>query len=221
MDLSFTHEEIRVLGALIEKQHTTPEYYPMTLNALTNACNQKSSRNPVVAYDKHEVVRALESLREKGFTATVSEANSRVPKYKQLFVEKIALTDAEAAIMCVLMLRGPQTCGELRTHTERIYKFNDLAEVTSTIQAIMDREHVDMIIELPRQPGRKENRFAQILAGMPDLEAMQQDAPIEPETRQVRSENQRIQELETAVHELKKHVRALQEQFDQFKQQFE
>ena len=140
MEPLLSEVEVRVLGALIEKQITTPEYYPLTLNALTAACNQKSNRAPVVDFDEKTVVRALESLRDKELTRMLSGAEMRVPKYYHLFTETLGFTPPEVGVLCVLMLRGPQTVGEIRGRSGRLYEFADLAEVEQALQGLIERE---------------------------------------------------------------------------------
>jgi uncharacterized protein YceH (UPF0502 family) len=152
--------EIRVLGALIEKQITTPDYYPLTLNSLTNACNQLTNRDPVVSYDEQTVVRALDALREKRLATLFSGAESRVAKYKHTLTDAILLTPAEVALLCVLMLRGPQTVGELRTRAERLFPFDNLPEVEEALNALAARPERPLVAKLPRQPGTKESRYA-------------------------------------------------------------
>src|ERR1044072_6711483 len=163
--------EVRVLGSLIEKQLTTPEYYPLTLNALTHACNQISNRDPVVAFDEKQVVRALESLREKNLAYIFYGSESRVPKEKHVVPEVLDLTPPQVALMCVLMLRGPQTVGELRSRTGRLYEFKELAEVEATLEELIKSEAQPLVMRLPRQPGRKESRYAHLLAGPVEVEA--------------------------------------------------
>ena len=160
MDWQLDAAELRVLGALMEKEATTPDYYPMSLNALVNACNQKSNREPVVNFDEEAVETALHELRAKGFASRIS-GDSRVPKHEQRFVEKFNLGRREAAVMCVLMLRGPQTVGELRGRTERIFAFEDLEGVESTLNRLAEMEFVTSC------PGRSDTRnsVAQLLAG--------------------------------------------------------
>src|SRR5262245_31849446 len=157
-----TPAEVRVLGSLIEKQITTPDYYPLTLNALTNACNQLSNRDPVVAFDEQTVVRALDGLREKRLATLFSGAESRVAKYKHTLNDALLLTPAEVALLCILMLRGPQTLGELRTRSERLYRFEAMSEVEETLSALAARLPQPLVARLPRQPGTKESRFAQL-----------------------------------------------------------
>jgi len=214
--------EIRVIGALIEKQTTTPDYYPLTLNALTAACNQKSNRYPVVEFDEKTVARALEDLREKGLARMVSGAEMRVPKYYHLFTDKFGLGPAEVAALCVLMLRGPQTVGEIRGRTGRLHEFADLDEVESTLQGLMDREGGPLVGQLPRQPGRKEARYAHLLAGEPEIpEEEERERPLEQATLEVRAENERIACLEAETADLRRKLEALEEAFARFTSQFE
>ena len=150
MDTVLSDVEVRILGCLIEKETTTPDYYPLTLNSLVNACNQKSNRSPVVSYEETSVVRGLDSLQDKGLSEKIYKADSRVPKYGHLFMKKLNLSRSEVAILCVLMLRGPQTTGEIRGRSERIHKFNDPGEVEKVLDELMNKEH-PMTIKLPRQ----------------------------------------------------------------------
>lgn len=213
--------EVRVLGSLIEKQLTTPEYYPLTLNALTHACNQISNRDPVVAYDDKTVVRALESLREKNLAYVFYGSESRVPKYKHVVPEVLHLTPPQVALMCVLMLRGPQTVGELRSRTGRLYEFKELAEVEATLEELIKTEPQPFVSRLPRQPGRKESRYAHLLAGRVAVEALETAPRPEAATVEVRAENERIARLEGEVETLRGEVASLREQFDAFRKQFE
>ena len=214
MDFILDDIEARVLGALIEKDMTTPEYYPLSLAALTAACNQKSNRDPVVDYDETTVVRALDSLREKRL-AVRSDA-SRVPKYAEVFVKRHNLLGREAAILMVLLLRGPQTVGELRGRAERAHPFESLEEVESTLTALAETGYV---LRLPRQPGRKECRYAQLLSGEPVVE--EYAARPEAATVQVRQENDRLAALTQEVAELRAELAGLQAEFARFRAQFE
>jgi uncharacterized protein len=171
MDLELDAAETRVLGSLLEKESATPEYYPLSLNALVNACNQKSNRDPVVAYDNETVEDALEHLRAKGLALRIS-GESRVPKHAQRFTEKFNLGRREAAVICVLLLRGPQTVGELRGRTERLYNFDDLDAVEGTLHRLAE---MGMVKQLPRQPGFKESRYAHLLSG--DVETTEEPRP--------------------------------------------
>ena len=210
--------ETRVLGALVEKQVTTPEYYPLTLNALTLACNQKNNRNPVTAYTENEVSHALESLREKNLTYVFHGSASRVPKYKHVMPEVMHLNRGELAVMCVLMLRGPQTVGELKSHVGRLYEFSGLEEVDATVNGLMSRDSEPLVARLPRQPGQKDARFAHLLSGEPPAREI-----LEPPSRlrSAAANTDRVTTLEAEVESLKSQVNELREQFDRFKQQFE
>jgi uncharacterized protein YceH (UPF0502 family) len=208
--------ETRVLGSLIEKQVTTPEYYPLTLNALTLACNQKNNRNPVTAYSEHQVADALESLREKNLTYVFYGSTSRVPKYKHVMPEVMHLNHAETALMCVLMLRGAQTLGELRGSASRLHEFSTLEEVEETLNGLISREPEPLVARLPRQSGQKEGRFAHLLSGEIDVEALS------AETERVAvSSSSRRSSLEEKVEALAAEVEKLKEQFEQFRKQFE
>src|SRR5580700_948306 len=187
MDWQLDAAELRVLGALMEKEITTPDYYPLSGNALVNACNQKSNREPVVAYDDDTVEEALHNLRDKGLAMRVT-GDGRVAKHEQRFTEKFNLGRREAALLCVLMLRGPQTVGELRGRSERLYTFDDLESVESTLARLAELEYVK---KLPRRPGFKEQRWAQLLAG--DVEEVGEEAA-PPERGQ--SDRERIARLE-------------------------
>ena len=228
IDVLLDPQELRVLGCLIEKGITTPDYYPMTLNALTTACNQKSSRDPVVQYDEKTVVRALDSLREKKLTRVVSGADMRVSKYHHCFNEQTGFNAAEVAILCELMLRGPQTVGELRSRCSRMFCFDDLTAVESSLSDLMNRAAGEAVIKLPRQPGLKEARFAHLLGEPSEIEVSEeadQDGPrlLRPEPVRVAmdAENERLDCLEATVHELRLEIATLRTQLEEFKRQFE
>ena len=212
--------EARVIGCLIEKEKTTPDYYPMTLNSLTNACNQKSNRSPVVSFEETTVVRGLESLHQKGLTEKIIKADCRVPKYRHLFGSRLDVTPREAAILCELMLRGPQTTGEIRGRADRMCKFRDIHEVEEVLTGLMEREP-QFVIKLPRQAGQKERRFAQLLTGEPEIQETEKSVSEEAATIQVRSENQRIQKLEEELAILRKEFDNLKNEFNELKSQFE
>ena len=211
--------EVRVLGSLVEKQVTTPEYYPLTLNALTLACNQKNNRNPVSSYSENEVANALETLREKNLTYVFHGSTSRVPKYKHVMPEVMHLSPAETALMCVLMLRGPQTAGELRSHGARFYEFSGLEEIEATLNGLISREPEPLVVRLPRQPGQKEARVAHLLSGAPPEELLSEVATPRSSGRQ--NDKERIEELEQSVSALTEEVETLKQQFAEFKKQFE
>ena len=214
-----TENEARVLGSLVEKDITTPDYYPLTLNALVNACNQKSNREPVMSLNDEMVRQALHSLNEKGLAGTASTADSRVPKYEHRMQEAFNFTRRETAVMCVLMLRGPQTPGELRGRTERMHRFEDLTDVQSTLQKLMTREIEPLVKVLPRQPGTKEARYAHLLSG----EKPEWDAP--PAAIETRTENsadgERLAALEEEVAGLKRDIAQLKQELAGFRKQFE
>ncbi|MGH7945220.1 MAG: YceH family protein, partial [Opitutaceae bacterium] len=181
--------EVRVLGSLIEKQITTPDYYPHTLNALVNACNQLTNRDPVVAFEDQTVVRALDRLREKRLATLFTGAESRVAKYKHTLTDALLLTPGEVALLCVLMLRGPQTLGELRTRSERLFTFDTMPEVEEALNALASRQSQPLVVKLPRQPGTKEPRYAHLLSG-PSQPGKESDEPTvrpEPATLAVRA----------------------------------
>ena len=154
--------ELRVLGALIEKRRTTPDAYPLSVNSLRLACNQATNRDPVADYDEHTILDALERLGRRGWTRLASGAGSRARKYRHMFDEALNLADPEIALLCVLMLRGPQTPGELKQRTDRLHPFPDLAAVEETLDRLIDRE---LAARLPRRPGQKEQRYVQLLDG--------------------------------------------------------
>lgn len=211
MSQILTDIETRVLGALVEKQVTTPEYYPLTLNALTLACNQKNNRYPVTSYSEADVSTAVESLREKNLAYVFYGSTSRVPKYKHVMPEVLHLKAAEVALMCVLMLRGPQTPGELRGNAARLHEFGGLEEVEQTLNELISRDPDPMVVRLPRQPGQKEVRFAHLLSGEVQFDAVVEAAP---------RVSQR-EALEQKVERLAAEVESLRQQFEQFKKQFE
>lgn len=216
-------EEVRVTGALAEKQVTTPEYYPLTLNALVNACNQISNRDPVVSYDERTVMSAVESLRAKGLAREVRTADGRVPKYRHVFDEALALSRAELAVMCVLMLRGPQTVGELRGRTERLYSFSGLQFVESTLEGLMQATETRpaLVARLPRAVGQKEARYAHLLSGELKIDEAEAARAGEPHARGGRVDAERVARLEEEVGALRAELARLGEQFAEFKKQFE
>lgn len=167
MDIVLNAVQVRVLGSLIEKEATTPEYYPLSLNALVNACNQKNNREPVMQLGEEDVRVALHRLEDRGLAGPARGLDSRVTKYEHRLQEVFNFTRGEAAVMCVLLLRGPQTPGELRGRTERMHRFEELEDVLSTLQKLMQREPA-LVAALPRQPGTKEIRYAHLLSGEPE-----------------------------------------------------
>jgi len=218
MDVILNAVELRVLGSLIEKELTTPEYYPLSLNALVNACNQKSNRDPVLNLDEPEVTRALDSLRFKQF-ALLSGMGGRVAKYRHALVEKFRFSPAELALICELMVRGPQTVGELRTRAERMHQFGDLSEAEAVLVELMERTPA-VVARLPRQSGRKESRYCHLFAGEPDLAAMEGSAPAEPRSRSG-ADSEKIARLEGELSELRQELSALRQMLGEFKKSFE
>jgi len=215
MGIQLDDVEVRVLGALMEKEVSTPEYYPLSLNALVNACNQKSNREPVVSYDEDTVETALAGLRAKGLAARLSGHDMRVPKHSHRLSEVINLGRREAAVLCVLMLRGPQTAGELRSRTERLYQFDDLEAVDACLTRLMEWEPEPLVARLPRQVGYKEVRYAHLLSGEPQTAPVAQVAS----TRETRDDT--IARLLASVDRLEAEVADLKRQFGEFKRQFE
>ena len=207
--------ETRVLGSLIEKDITTPDYYPLSLNALVNACNQKNNRDPVMNLDEDVVRQALHSLQEKRLAGPAGGADSRVLKYEHRLQEAFNFDRREIAVMCVLLLRGPQTPGELRGRTERMYRFEALDEVNSTLQHLMQREP-PLVKMLARQPGTKEARFGQLLSK--EAETWEAAPPV---STVVSGDSYRIAELEQEVSRLRDEVGQLKHQFAEFKRQFD
>jgi uncharacterized protein YceH (UPF0502 family) len=224
MDILLNEIETRVLGSLIEKDVTTPDYYPLSLNALVNACNQKNNRDPVMNLDEEAVRQALNTLQEKRLAGPASGADSRVTKYEHRLQEAFNFTRGETAILCVLLLRGPQTPGELRGRTERMHRFEDLTEVQSTLQRLMQRDP-PLVRVLPRQPGTKESRYKHLLAE--DVEddgvavASVARAPSPASTQSHSADADRITLLENLVSDLRNEVADLKQQLLTFRKQFE
>jgi len=212
-DLTF--EEVRIIGALIEKELTTPEYYPLTVNSLMNACNQKSNRDPVVSFNEQTVETTLDSLRGKGLATRVTGSDIRVAKYRQAFTEKLNLTSEETAITCVLMLRGAQTTGEIKGRTGRMFEFESLATVEEILKSLAEREN-PLVIKLPRQTGMKESRYAHLLSGKPEIENKEAQKVIEAEADQ-----NKIEVIQIELELVKAKLEDLQSQFDKFKKQFD
>jgi len=213
--------EIRVLGSLVEKQLTTPEYYPLTLHALTVACNQKNNRNPVTAYDENTVAHALETLREKSLSYVFHGSSSRVPKYKHVMPEVMHLSPPELAVMGALMLRGPQTMGELRGNASRFHEFSGLEEVETTLNALISKEPEAMVVRLPRQLGQKDARFVHLLSGPPSPEFLMEVETHSKSSQPRRGDSDKVEKLEQEIERLKEEFRLLQQQFEEFKKQFE
>lgn len=210
--------EVRVLGSLVEKEITTPDYYPLSLNALVNACNQKNNRDPVTNLDEGEVRQALHSLGEKRLAGPAGGADSRVTKYEHRLQEVFNFDRREIAVLCVLLLRGPETVGELRGRTERMYRFNDLDEVKSILQRLAEREP-PLVKTLPRQPGTKESRWAHLLSG--DFPTSAPESPLRVATQVRREEGDRLAQLENELAQLRREFAELKQQFAELRKLFE
>ncbi|HEX7728836.1 MAG TPA: YceH family protein [Terracidiphilus sp.] len=207
-----TAEQARVLGALMEKEATTPEYYPLSLNALVNACNQRSNREPVMQLDEDAVRQAVHGLQNAGLAGPARGADGRVTKYEHFIGEAFNLSRAETALLCVLLLRGPQTPGELRGRTERMHAFTEIGDVVGGLQKLIDREP-SMAAILPRLPGTKESRYAHLLCGPVEAAAIF-SPPATPAAAANPAQDERMTQLEATVAELRRQLEALQEKMD-------
>jgi hypothetical protein len=214
VDRNLTQNEVRVLGSLIEKELTTPDNYPLSLNALTNACNQASNRDPVMQLAEDAVAAAIEGLRQQNLARVIKTSGSRVSKYQHLMDTRMDLEPPEVAVMCTLMLRGPQTVGELRTRSERLHTFESLDAVEATLNVLIAR-NPPIVARLPRHPGQKELRYAQLLAGEVVWEEPAPGAP------RIHVDADRIGKLEETVAELRQEVGDLRKELEGFRKQFE
>jgi uncharacterized protein len=208
--------EARILGCLIEKEITTPEYYPMTLNALLNACNQRSNRDPIVTFEEDDVTAGLDSLRQKHFLSVLTGGGNRVPKYGHRLQERLNLGRREVALLCELLLRGPQTTGELKDRAGRMHRFGDLDEVERCLRTLSDRGEQSFVTLLPKQPGMKEPRWAHPLSGTPQV-----IESVPAASRGHADSGAQIAELEGEVTDLRRRLDDLEQQWVRFKQQFE
>lgn len=204
--------EQRALGVLMEKELSTPEYYPLTLNALVNGCNQSSNRDPVLAVSDEEAQAAVDGLRDRHLAATVQGAGARALKYAQRFTEVRGLSVQEAAILAELLLRGPQTPGELRGRSARMYPFQDLTEVDAALSLLAETEPEPLVVKLPRAPGTKESRYAHLLGGPVALEA--EAAPGVPAAPAAPGLGARVAALEEQLERLRQEFEAFRKQFD-------
>src|SRR6266567_7153119 len=216
--LQLNQIEVRVLGALIEKDITTPDYYPLSLNALVNACNQKNNRDPIMSLDEDSVRHALGSLQEKRMAGPAGGADSRVTKYEHRLQEVFNFDRREIAVICVLLLRGPQTPGELRGRTDRMYRFEALDDVQSTVQRLMDREP-PLVRVLPRQPGTKESRYMHLFSG-DTFPVAESSSPITSTPARSGNSDERIATLEAGLSSLRKEIEELKRQLADFTEQF-
>jgi uncharacterized protein len=221
MALQLSEVEVRVLGALVEKETTTPEYYPLSLNALVNACNQKSNRDPVMALDEEAVRQALRSLSDQALVRSAG-GDSRVPKFEHRLNELYNFHRHEIAVLCVLLLRGPQTPGELRTRAERMYAFEDLEAVHSALHLLMRRDP-PLVKILPRQPGTKESRYMHLFSGdTAPAEHAANEHPAEAQgLTRTSHDGDRVAQLEAEITELRRELNTLREQFASFQKQFQ
>jgi len=208
--------EARILGSLLEKERTTPDLYPLTLNSLTNACNQISNRDPVVHYEERVVVHGLDLLKEKKLAFEVRAAGSRVEKFRHALPDHFDFRESQTAILCVLLLRGPQTLGELRTRTERLYAFGSLEEVEACMQSLLQRPE-PLVRIVPPGPGQKESRYLELLS----LESEVPPAPVQERRPTVLVDESRLESIEGELQKLREEVQSLREAFAQFKKQFE
>lgn len=209
--------EVRVLAALVEKEMTTPDYYPLTVNALIAACNQKSNRHPVTSFDETTVVSAVDRLYQKELVWTTT-GEGRVPKIKHRLAYAFSLSAAELAVLCELMLRGPQTVGELRGHAQRLFQFKELHDVEMTLHCLINRD-APLVVKLPRQPGQKESRYAHLLSGEPPLDKAERLTRAQAMTTSVLAEDDRITKLEHEVQALRRVLEELTQQLTDVRRQ--
>ena len=210
--VKLTPAEARVLGSLIEKEITTPDYYPLSLNALMNACNQRSNREPIMNLDEDDVRQALHGLEAKQLAGRARSADGRVTKYEHWLGEAFNFSRAETALICVLLLRGPQTPGELRGRTERLHEFTEISDVTAGLQKLTERTLVAL---LPRQPGARESRYAHLLCGpVESAPVTTADSEAEATSYSTPQYEVRIAQLESTVTELQREIAALQERIN-------
>ena len=220
MEIQLDPGEARLLACLIEKSMTTPEFYPLTLNALTAACNQKSNRNPVMHLTEKDVVRSLDGLREHKLASMVMLAGSRTPRYKHRFLDILSVSDQGLSILCELMLRGPQTPGELRTRAGRMTPFPDLEAVLAGLRELAGHDEGPLVAVMPTRPGQREDRYTHLLCGPPPEED-ELPEPVEPARQAVRMEDERLAGLEARMTALEDELARLNARFNDFLRQFE
>lgn len=205
--------EVRILGCLIEKEATTPDNYPLSLNALTAACNQLSNREPVMSLGEDQVKWAVNSLRQRSLVRAIQPSDARVMKFQHLLTEKLDLDQPARAVLCVLMLRGPQTLSEIKTRTNRLAEFTSVTDVEAVVRELITRE---LVVEMARRPGQKEVRYAHLLSGPPSEAAA--EAQVESATAEPRRD--RIAELESSLDEVRRELSELRSRFEEFTRQF-
>jgi uncharacterized protein YceH (UPF0502 family) len=205
--------EVRILGCLMEKEATTPETYPLSLNALTSACNQLSNREPVMSLGEDQVKWAVNSLRQQSLVRAIQPSDARVMKFQHLLTDKLDLDQPARAVLCVLMLRGPQTLNEIKTRTTRLAEFTNVTDVEAAVRALIPRE---LVVEMVRQPGQKEIRYAHLLSGPPT------DAPAETQVEIAAADprRDRVAELEASLDEVRRELATLRSRFEEFTRQF-
>ena len=226
MDMALTDVELRILGVLIEKQMATPDYYPMTLNALVNACNQKNNREPVMELDSEAIEQALTSLRKQHLVWQIMTHGSRTAKYEHNLAEIASVSERELSVLCELFLRGPQTAGELNTRTARLIETHGLMAIEQILKKLAEHHKGPFVEMLPRRPGHKENRYVHLFCPKEQSEAMYPPTAMYPPAaahyvRGMKSEDDRVNALEKKISELEARLADLQEAFLAFKQQFE
>ncbi|MGQ0543205.1 MAG: YceH family protein [Blastocatellia bacterium] len=217
MPIILDETEVRVLGSLVEKQLTTPEYYPLTLNALTAACNQKSNRDPVMSLDETAILAAIDSLRDKNLVYLYYGSTSRAVKYKHMLPGVFDLEPPAIAVIALLFLRGPQTIGELRGRSDRLHEFSGLGEVQETLEDLASRNE-PLVMKLERQPGQKEARYVHMLSGEPDVASLSFHREI---SHTGGSSDERIAKLEQEIEQLSSDLASFREIFDEFRKQFD
>lgn len=214
MEITLSAAEVRVLGSLVEKEATTPDTYPLTLNALLTACNQKSNREPVLSLQLEELVEALDALTEKTLISLYQSGHNRAPKYRHKLrhraFDEFNFSGPQLAVLCVLFLRGPQTPGEIRTRSTRLHEFANPEAVVTVLAELRDNEHGPYVIALARQPGRKESRYAHLFSG-----------EVDPGAEPTSGSGMSRRELETQIAELSERLQALEQRFESFTSQFE
>lgn len=220
MDIVFTPTEARVLGVLVEKEITTPDYYPLTLNSVVLACNQKSNREPVTELDENTVLAVLNGLNRKHFVILKNIEGSRVLKYAHGFRDMLKLTPQELGIICVLFLRGAQTPGEINSRTTRLCKFDGVAQVEEVLNGLISRDDGPFVVSLERRPGHRERRYAHLFCGEVEVENVASDLD-GPSVAGKSAEPDRIEKLENLVSAMQTELDALKQQFDKFREQFE
>ena len=217
MDAPLDAVAVRVLGSLIEKEITTPDNYPLSLNALMAACNQTSNRDPVLELDESTISRSVNDLRQRSLVRGIQRSDSRVTKFQHLLAEKMRLDAPELAVMCVLMLRGPQTAGEIKTRAGRMFEFTDLSQLETTLDGLIAREPSALVVRLPRRPGQKEQRYAHLLSGEVEAERAAESDRGSPAPPQA----ERLEALEHAVNALRAEVVDLRAQLAEFRREFQ